>query len=213
MRAFLSPYPAIRYCKDHARRLGLAQGKTLLLDDMDEMYYVYDLAVYTAPPDRSRAIDRYAKSARFEAQSDERLKTTPCKVAWWSLACAIPRKHFDTSGKSRALFHHRAIVRRPWPCLAAGCSARSQADIPDPQLTLHRLATAKPRLARCRAARRRSACPRRYRREHSSRPQERSGISRNRSAQAAATPAKPRASSSRHRDFASTIPIPSSANG
>jgi hypothetical protein len=58
---------------NHARRLGLAQGKTLLLEDMDEMYYVYDLAVYTAPTDRSRAIDRYAKSAKFEAQSDERL--------------------------------------------------------------------------------------------------------------------------------------------
>ncbi|WP_271527780.1 hypothetical protein [Bradyrhizobium sp. CCBAU 25338] len=56
---------------NHARRLGLAQGKTLLLEDMDEMYYVYDLAIYTAPADRSRAIDRYAKSARFEAQSDE----------------------------------------------------------------------------------------------------------------------------------------------
>ena len=56
-----------------ARRLGLAQGKTLLLDDADEIYYIYDLAVYTAPPDRSRAIDRYAKSARFVAQSDERL--------------------------------------------------------------------------------------------------------------------------------------------
>ena len=58
---------------NQARRLGLAQGKTLVLDDMDEMYYVYDLAIYTAPPDRSRAIDRYAKSARFEAQSDDRL--------------------------------------------------------------------------------------------------------------------------------------------
>jgi hypothetical protein len=56
-----------------ARRLGLAQGKTLLLDDADEIYYVYDLAVYTAPPDRSRAVDRYAKSSRFAAQSDERL--------------------------------------------------------------------------------------------------------------------------------------------
>ena len=33
----------------HARRLGLAQGKTFILDDMDEMYYVYDLAIYTAP--------------------------------------------------------------------------------------------------------------------------------------------------------------------
>jgi hypothetical protein len=57
----------------HARRLGLARGKTLLLDEADEIYYVYDLAVYTAPADRSRAIDRYARSAGFEAQSDEGL--------------------------------------------------------------------------------------------------------------------------------------------
>ena len=58
---------------NYARRLGLAQGRTLLLGDADEIYYVYDLAVYTAPPDRSRAVDRYAKSSRFMAQSDERL--------------------------------------------------------------------------------------------------------------------------------------------
>jgi hypothetical protein len=31
-----------------ARRLGLARGKTLILDDMDEMHYVYDLAIHTA---------------------------------------------------------------------------------------------------------------------------------------------------------------------
>jgi len=58
---------------NQARRLGLTEGKTLLLDDMDEMYFVYDLAIYTAPADRSRAVDRFAKSARFEAQSDEGL--------------------------------------------------------------------------------------------------------------------------------------------
>jgi len=28
-----------------ARRLGLARGKTLILDDMDEMHYVYDLDI------------------------------------------------------------------------------------------------------------------------------------------------------------------------
>jgi hypothetical protein len=37
-----------------ARRLGLAQGRTLILDDME----VFDLAIHTAPPGRSRAIDR-----------------------------------------------------------------------------------------------------------------------------------------------------------
>jgi len=43
-----------------ARRLGLADGKTLILDDLDEMNYVYDLVIHTAPAGRSRAIDRYS---------------------------------------------------------------------------------------------------------------------------------------------------------
>ena len=45
---------------NQARRLGLAQGKTLILEDMEEMNYVYDLAIHTASPQRSRAIDRFA---------------------------------------------------------------------------------------------------------------------------------------------------------
>src|ERR1700722_11578835 len=80
----------------HARRLGLAQGKTLLLDDMDEMYYVYDLAVYTAPPDRSRAIDRYAKSAKFDAQSDERLMLEAMRAS--QLAILLIERHHDAAG-------------------------------------------------------------------------------------------------------------------
>ena len=43
-------------------------------------------------------------------------KTTPCKVAWcrWHGCFELSlRKHFDTSGKSGALFHHRAICKTP----------------------------------------------------------------------------------------------------
>jgi len=68
-------------------------------------------------------------------------------------ALSTLRKHFDTSGKSAALFHHRAICKTPWPCPTTGPSARLQAKYPYPQLKLHRLATAKGRLSRCRAAR------------------------------------------------------------
>ena len=46
-----------------ARRLGLAQGKTLVLDSMDDLNLAFDLAIHTAPKDRSRAIDRYARAA------------------------------------------------------------------------------------------------------------------------------------------------------
>jgi hypothetical protein len=56
---------------DHARRLGLAQGKTLVLDSMDELTLAFDLAIYTAPAGRSRAIDRYANSARFGQSAEE----------------------------------------------------------------------------------------------------------------------------------------------
>jgi len=38
---------------------------------MDELTLALDLAVYTAPPGRTRALDRYARSARFAPGSDE----------------------------------------------------------------------------------------------------------------------------------------------
>lgn len=54
-----------------ARRLGLAVGRTFVLDQMEDMNYVWDLAIHTSAAGRSRAIDRYARSARFAPGSDE----------------------------------------------------------------------------------------------------------------------------------------------
>src|SRR3977135_1474938 len=56
-----------------ARRLGLAQGKTLVLDSVDDLNLAFDLAIHTAPKDRSRAIDRYARTARLPPGSDKSL--------------------------------------------------------------------------------------------------------------------------------------------
>jgi hypothetical protein len=81
---------------NHARRLGLAQGKTLFLDHVDEMYYVYDLAIYTAPADRSKSIDRYAKSVEFDAQSDERLMLDAMRRSQFAILL-IEQRH-DTVG-------------------------------------------------------------------------------------------------------------------
>jgi hypothetical protein len=75
-----------------ARRLGLAQGKTLILDDMEEMNYVYDLAIHTAPTGRSRAIDRYARSVRLAAGSDEALVLEAMRAARFSVL-VIERRH------------------------------------------------------------------------------------------------------------------------
>jgi hypothetical protein len=60
------------------------------------MYYVYDLAIYTAPADRSRAIDRYARSAKFDAQSDERLMVEAMQASQFAILL-IERRH-DVAG-------------------------------------------------------------------------------------------------------------------
>src|ERR1039457_7386750 len=56
-----------------ARRIGLAQGKILVLDSIDDLNLAFDLAIHTAPKDRSRAIDRYSRAARLALESDELL--------------------------------------------------------------------------------------------------------------------------------------------
>jgi hypothetical protein len=38
-------------------------------------------------------------------------------------ALSTLRKHFDTSGKSAALFHHRAICKTPMDCPTTGSSS------------------------------------------------------------------------------------------
>jgi hypothetical protein len=71
----------------HARRLCLALGRTLvldqaddptyvfdfLLDQVDDLAYAIDLALHTALPGRTRAVDRYARTARVALDSDEAL--------------------------------------------------------------------------------------------------------------------------------------------
>ena len=63
----------------------------------------------------SEAIHRAANSkmdcqrTAYTAVVPKISKTTPCKVARRSLACAIPRRHFDTSGKSPVILHHPAL--------------------------------------------------------------------------------------------------------
>ena len=76
----------------HARRLGLAHGNTLILDSMDDLTLCYDLAVYTAPADRSRAIDRYARSAQLAQGSDEALMLEAMRNARFALI-AVERPH------------------------------------------------------------------------------------------------------------------------
>jgi hypothetical protein len=75
-----------------ARRLGLAQGKTLVLDSMDDLNLAFDLAIHTAPKDRSRAIDRYARATRLAPESDESLVLEAMQRARFSII-SIVRRH------------------------------------------------------------------------------------------------------------------------
>jgi hypothetical protein len=75
-----------------ARRLGLARGKTLILDDTDELNYVNDLVIHTAPAARSRAIDRYARSAQIVPRSDEALVLEAMRVARFAIL-VVERRH------------------------------------------------------------------------------------------------------------------------
>lgn len=56
---------------EQARYLGLAYGQAVFAESEEEMTLIFDLAIHTARPGRTRAIDRYAKAARFPPDSDE----------------------------------------------------------------------------------------------------------------------------------------------
>jgi hypothetical protein len=76
----------------HARRLGLSHGNTLVLDTMDELTLAFDLAIHTAPAGRSRAIDRYARSARVAPGSDEALMLEAMRNARFAVVL-VQRRH------------------------------------------------------------------------------------------------------------------------
>jgi hypothetical protein len=76
----------------HARKLHLTFGRTLILDSVDQMAFLFDLAIYTAPPERTRAIDRYARTARFEPGSDVARVLSAMRNARFT-ACIVKRRH------------------------------------------------------------------------------------------------------------------------
>ena len=76
----------------HGRRIGLAHGKTFVLDSMDELTLAFDLAIHTAQAGRSRAIDRYARAAQLAPGSDEALVLEAMRQAQFAIIC-VERRH------------------------------------------------------------------------------------------------------------------------
>lgn len=77
---------------DCARRLGLAHGRTLVMDNPDEMNLIFDLVVYAAKAGRSRGIDRYAERHRPTPGSDEELMLTAAQNAKFGM-WRVERRH------------------------------------------------------------------------------------------------------------------------
>jgi hypothetical protein len=81
---------------EHARRLGMTAGQTLIANNEEELTLIFDLAIYTAREGRSRAIDRYAKAVRLPPDSDEIVMLQAMCRARFSI-WRIDRRH-DTCG-------------------------------------------------------------------------------------------------------------------
>ena len=75
-----------------ARRLGMAAGRTILAESPDELTLALDLAIYTAPAGRSRAIDRYARSTPFPQGSEAALLLAAMCGARFAII-AVQRQH------------------------------------------------------------------------------------------------------------------------
>ncbi len=83
---------AISAMLEQGRRIGLVEGKTFTVDSMDDLQLVMDLVIHTAPADRSRAIDRYARAAMPKPGSEEALVLNAMREARFSVY-RVARRH------------------------------------------------------------------------------------------------------------------------
>jgi hypothetical protein len=81
---------------DWAKRLGLTEGKKVVLESEHEMTLAEDLATYLPRPGRSHPLDRYARAAQFSPDSDEALVLEAMRHARFSV-WRVERGH-ETAG-------------------------------------------------------------------------------------------------------------------
>ena len=77
---------------EQARHLGLTMGKTLAAESLDELTLAFDLAIHTARPGHSRAIDRYARAAGLQPGSEELVVLEAMRQARFSV-WRVGRRH------------------------------------------------------------------------------------------------------------------------
>ena len=77
---------------DWAKRLGLTQGRTVVLASEHEMLLAEDLATYLPRLGRSPPLERYARAKRFAPESDEAIVLEAMRHACFSL-WRVERRH------------------------------------------------------------------------------------------------------------------------
>jgi hypothetical protein len=77
---------------DWAKRLGLTQGRTVVLELDHEMTLAEDLATYLPRLGRSHPLDRYARAAQFAPNADEAIVLEAMRHARFSL-WRVERRH------------------------------------------------------------------------------------------------------------------------
>jgi hypothetical protein len=77
---------------EHAKHLGLAYGQAVWVESDEEMTLIFDLAIHTAKPGRTRAIDRYTKAEKPSTKPEEAYMLEAMRQARFSM-WRIERRH------------------------------------------------------------------------------------------------------------------------
>jgi hypothetical protein len=75
----------------HAKRIGLSDGRVVYADNDSEIALVYDIILYTAPPGRTRAIERCARKRLNAAQPEEAVVLQALLASRFSVFSVIGR--------------------------------------------------------------------------------------------------------------------------
>jgi len=73
---------------------------------------VFDLLIHTAPKDRSRAIDRYARAARLAPETDEALVLEAMRRARFSIISSVRRHTVALPNRQGLVSRLRVLVGR-----------------------------------------------------------------------------------------------------
>jgi hypothetical protein len=99
-------YVARPAVQERAKQLGCLHGQTLIAESHEVMTLIFDLAVHTAKPGRSRAIDRYARAAALSPDADEAFTLEAMRAARFSI-WRIERRHEEAGLIVRDKFRDR----------------------------------------------------------------------------------------------------------